>query len=56
MFPPLGILTGPKLPHTEEAGNWMILHWEAVGLSTGEPTLGLIVTHNCLASAKDITV
>ena len=40
----------------EEAWNWTILCVEAIGLSIGEPTLGLIVTRNRLASAKDIIV
>ena len=56
MFPPLGIFIGPKPPHTEEAWNSTILCLEAIGLSTGEPTLGLIVTQNYIVSASDITV
>jgi len=56
MSPPLGIFLGQKLPYIEEACNWTTLCLEAIGLSIGEPTLGLIVIQNCLASAKGITV
>ena len=55
-FPLLGIFIGQKPPHTEAAWNLTILCLEIVGLSIGEPMLGITVIQRNLASAKDITV
>lgn len=46
--PSLGMCTGQKLPHTEDAWNTMTRYLETVGLCIGAPTLGLIVTLNNL--------